>query len=73
MELSLIRHALGKKLFYDSLLTAIKQKWLFKGSLKLLTLEGDFLLFKFFYREDYDIICDIDHYFLSKRLFFFLN
>lgn len=47
---------MGKKLFYRSLLATIKHKLSFKGDLKLLTLEGDFFLFKFACKEDYDIV-----------------
>lgn len=40
--LSLVGHAIGKRPFYRTLLAAIKKKWNFKGSLDLLTMEGDF-------------------------------
>lgn len=52
-------------------LVTINWKWRFKGSLKLITLEGDFFFFKILCEEDYDFVWDSGSYFLSGRLFFF--
>lgn len=49
---TLVGHAIGKRPIYGSLLVAVKQKWTFKGSFKLLTLEGDFFVFKFVCKDD---------------------
>lgn len=40
-----------KLLFYGSLIASIKNKWGLKGSLNLLTLNGDFFPFKFSWRN----------------------
>lgn len=70
-DLSLVGYSIGKRPYYASLLTTIKRKWSFKGSMDLLTLEGDFFLFKFSCKEDYDSVWDNGPCFLNGRPFLF--
>lgn len=55
---SLVGYAIGKRPFYGSLLVAVKRKWNCKGALEFLILEGDFFLFKFSYKKDFDMVND---------------
>lgn len=68
---SLVGHAIGNISFYCLLLTTIRHKWNFKGWLELLTLKGDFFLFKLTYKEDYDLVYDNGSCFLNDRSFLF--
>lgn len=68
---TLVGHAIGKRAFYGSLLVEVKRKWSFKGSFKLLTLEGDFFVFKFMCKENYDIVKDHGLCFFNGRPFLF--
>lgn len=70
-DLSLIGYVVGKHPFYGLLLAAIKRKWTFKGSLELLTLDGDFFLLKFSCKEDYDCVWDNGPCFLNEKPIFF--
>lgn len=70
-DLSLIGCAIGKRPFYGCLLAVIKRKWNFKGSMELLTLQGDFFLFKFSCKKEFDSVWDNDPYFLNGQPFLF--
>ncbi|XP_020678033.2 uncharacterized protein PB18E9.04c-like [Dendrobium catenatum] len=54
-SLSLVGYSIGRRPYYEALLTTIKKAWNLKGSLSLLTLDDGFFLLKFNNREDYDM------------------
>lgn len=66
-DYSVMGHAIGWRPFYGSLLVAIKRKCNFKGDLDLLTLDEDFILFKFSYKEYFNLVNDHNPYFLKGR------
>lgn len=68
--LSIVGHAIEKRPFYGSLLATIKKKWAFKSNLKLLTMEGDFFLFKISCADDYELVWNFGPCFLNDKLFF---
>lgn len=53
------------------LLATLKKKWDFKGQLELLTIEGDFFLFKFLCVEAFDLVLNVDPCFLNGNPFIF--
>ncbi|KAI0515490.1 hypothetical protein KFK09_008154 [Dendrobium nobile] len=53
--LSLVGYSIGKRSYYEALLSTIKKAWSLKGSLTLLTLDEGFFLLKFNNREDFDM------------------
>ncbi|KAI0494273.1 hypothetical protein KFK09_024405 [Dendrobium nobile] len=53
--LSLVGYSIGRRPYYEALLSTIKKFWSLKGSLSLLTLDDGFFLLKFNNREDYDM------------------
>lgn len=50
---------------------AVNKKWCFKDSMELLTLEGDFFLFKFTIQKDYDMVFYHSSSFINGRPFIF--
>ncbi|KAI0489001.1 hypothetical protein KFK09_028842 [Dendrobium nobile] len=52
--MSLIGYSIGKRPYYEALLSTIKKVWPLKGSLTLLTLDDGFFLLKFSALEDYE-------------------
>ncbi|XP_020696497.2 uncharacterized protein LOC110109654 [Dendrobium catenatum] len=53
--LSLVGYSIGRRPYYEALLSTIKKTWSLKGTLSLLTLDEGFFLLKFNNREDYDM------------------
>lgn len=70
-EMCLVGHAIGKRPFYGALLAAVQRQWKLKGGLELLSFEGDFFLFKFSCKEDYNTVWNSGHCFLNGRPFIF--
>ncbi|KAI0496208.1 hypothetical protein KFK09_022517 [Dendrobium nobile] len=52
-SLSLVGYSIGRRPFYEALLSVIKKTWTLKGELSLLTLDDGFFLLKFSAPEDY--------------------
>ncbi|KAI0527449.1 hypothetical protein KFK09_003050 [Dendrobium nobile] len=52
---SLVGYSIGRRPFYEALLSVIKRTWKLKGELSLLTLDDGFFLLKFSSPEDYDM------------------
>ncbi|XP_028549034.1 uncharacterized protein LOC114579204 [Dendrobium catenatum] len=52
--LSLVGYSIGKRPFYEALLSTIKKAWQLKGELSLLTMDDGFFLLKFSALEDYE-------------------
>ncbi|XP_020700802.1 uncharacterized protein LOC110112807 [Dendrobium catenatum] len=53
-SLSLVGYSIGKRPFYESLLTTITKTWQLKGDISLLTMDEGFFLLKFTAIEDYE-------------------
>ncbi|KAI0489269.1 hypothetical protein KFK09_029111 [Dendrobium nobile] len=53
-SLSLVGYSIGKRPFYEALLSVIKKTWPLRGSLSLLTMDEGFFLLKFSAIEDYE-------------------
>ncbi|XP_020673072.1 uncharacterized protein LOC110092747 [Dendrobium catenatum] len=51
---SLVGFSIGKRPFYEALLSMIKKTWQLKGELSLLTMDDGFFLLKFTALEDYE-------------------
>ncbi|PKU68571.1 hypothetical protein MA16_Dca020839 [Dendrobium catenatum] len=64
--LSLIGYSIGRRPFYESLLSAIRKVWKLKGTMKLLSLSDGFFMLKFSSHEDYDMA-------LAGGVWFFLG
>ncbi|KAL0907834.1 hypothetical protein M5K25_022276 [Dendrobium thyrsiflorum] len=64
--LSLVGYSIGRRSYYESLLSAICKEWKLKGMLKLLSLSDGFFMLKFTSPEDFDMA-------LSGGVWFFLG
>ncbi|KAI0489283.1 hypothetical protein KFK09_029125 [Dendrobium nobile] len=53
-SLSLVGYSIGKRPFYEALLSTIKKAWQLEGELSLLTMDDGFFLLKFTALEDYE-------------------
>ncbi|XP_020696682.1 uncharacterized protein LOC110109821, partial [Dendrobium catenatum] len=53
-SLSLVGYSIGKRPYYETLLSVIKKAWQLKGSISLLTMDEGFFLLKFTALEDYE-------------------
>lgn len=54
-SLSLVGYSIGKRPFYEALLSTIKKTWKLKGEFSLLTMDDGFFLLKFSALEDYEL------------------
>ncbi|PKU63742.1 Uncharacterized protein MA16_Dca022735 [Dendrobium catenatum] len=64
--LSLIGYSIGRRPYYESLLSATRKVWKLKGMMKLLSLSDGFFMLKFSAHEDYDMA-------LAGGVWFFLG
>ncbi|KAL0915110.1 hypothetical protein M5K25_015509 [Dendrobium thyrsiflorum] len=55
-NLALVGYSLGKRPFYEALLSAVQKLWSLKGNLKLISLSEGFFLFKFSCSEDFEMV-----------------
>ncbi|KAL0918456.1 hypothetical protein M5K25_010465 [Dendrobium thyrsiflorum] len=65
-SLSLVGYSIGRRPFYESLLSAIRKSWKLKGMMQLLSLSDGFFMLKFSSPEDYEMA-------LSGGVWFFLG
>ncbi|KAL0911160.1 hypothetical protein M5K25_019277 [Dendrobium thyrsiflorum] len=70
-NLALVGYSLGRRLYYETLLGAIRKHWKLKGMLKLTSLSDGFFLFKFSSSEDYEQIWSKGAWFLLGKPFVF--
>ncbi|XP_020692822.2 uncharacterized protein LOC110107027, partial [Dendrobium catenatum] len=64
--LSLIGYSIGRRPYYESLLSAMRKSWKLKGMMKLLSLSDGFFMLKFTAHEDFDMA-------LAGGVWFFLG
>ncbi|KAL0915597.1 hypothetical protein M5K25_016026 [Dendrobium thyrsiflorum] len=64
--LSLVGYSIGRRPYYESLLSAIRKTWTLKGMLKLLSLSEGFFMLKFSSPDDYEMA-------LAGGVWFFLG
>ncbi|KAL0903291.1 hypothetical protein M5K25_027660 [Dendrobium thyrsiflorum] len=69
LNLCLVGYSIGRRPYYEALLTAIKKTWVLKCSLQLLSLSDSFFLFKFACSEDMDMVYSRGVWFLLGKPF----
>ncbi|XP_020695549.1 uncharacterized protein LOC110109002 [Dendrobium catenatum] len=67
--LSLIGYSIGRRPYYESLLSAMRKLWKMKGMMKLLSLSDGFFMLKFSAQEDYDMVLAGGVWFLLGKPF----
>ncbi|KAL0927369.1 hypothetical protein M5K25_001533 [Dendrobium thyrsiflorum] len=65
-SLTLVGYSIGRRPFYEALLSAMRKSWKLKGMMQLLSLSDGFFMLKFTSSEDYDMA-------LSGGVWFFLG
>ncbi|KAI0530983.1 hypothetical protein KFK09_000532 [Dendrobium nobile] len=70
-SLSLVGYSIGKRPYYETLLSVIKKAWPLKGSTSLLTMDEGFFLLKFSALEDYEYAWTGGPWFFFGKLFIF--
>ncbi|KAL0907971.1 hypothetical protein M5K25_005493 [Dendrobium thyrsiflorum] len=70
-NLALVGYSLGKRPFYEALLTAVHKLWKLKGNLKLISLSEGFFLFKFSCPEDLEMVWTKGAWFIFGKPFVF--
>ncbi|KAL0924531.1 hypothetical protein M5K25_005368 [Dendrobium thyrsiflorum] len=68
---ALVGYSLGKRPFYEALLSAVHNLWKLKGTLKLISLSEGFFLFKFSCSEDFEMVWSKGAWFIFGKPFIF--
>ncbi|KAL0915557.1 hypothetical protein M5K25_015983 [Dendrobium thyrsiflorum] len=68
---ALVGYSLGKRPFYEALLSAVNNLWKLKGTLKLISLSEGFFLFKFSCSEDFEMVWSKGAWFIFGKPFIF--
>ncbi|XP_020682798.1 uncharacterized protein LOC110099846 [Dendrobium catenatum] len=56
LKLCLVGYSIGRRPYYEALLTAVKKTWNLEGSVQLLHLNDGFFLFRFSCAKDFDLV-----------------
>ncbi|KAL0904402.1 hypothetical protein M5K25_026506 [Dendrobium thyrsiflorum] len=70
-NLSLVGYSVGKRPYYETLLSTAKRIWKLKGTFQLIALSDGFFLFKFCNEEDYDMVWSKGAWFFQGKPFIF--
>ncbi|PKU84257.1 RNA exonuclease 1 [Dendrobium catenatum] len=70
-KLSLVGYSVGKRPYYEALLSTAKRIWKLKGTFQLITLSDGFFLFKFSNAEDYEMVWSKGAWFFHGKPFVF--
>ncbi|KAL0912348.1 hypothetical protein M5K25_018315 [Dendrobium thyrsiflorum] len=68
---ALVGYSLGKRPFYEALLSTVTNLWKLKGTLKLISLSKGFFLFKFSCSEDFEMVWSKGAWFIFGKPFIF--
>ncbi|KAI0513437.1 hypothetical protein KFK09_009458 [Dendrobium nobile] len=68
-NMALVGYSLGKRPFYGSLLAAVSKVWKLKGSIKMISLNDGFFLFKFSSAEDFEYVWNKGIWFILGKPF----
>ncbi|PKU74754.1 RNA exonuclease 1 [Dendrobium catenatum] len=70
-KLSLVGYSVGKRPYYEALLSTAKRIWKLKGTLQLIALSDGFFLFNFSNAEDYEMVWSKGAWFFHGKPFVF--
>ncbi|PKU60138.1 RNA exonuclease 1 [Dendrobium catenatum] len=70
-KLSLVGYSVGKRPYYEALLSTAKRIWKLKGTFQLIALSDGFFLFKFSNAEDYEMVWSKGAWFFHGKPFIF--